>query len=135
MDGVTLDDVRRALDAKDPNLAELVVALAKSSDPPTDAVVRDDDLTFQKFTEEMRSWRFMVLSDGEQEQFRRGSWEKLESGELEHPIPERLFLHRVLDALWEDEGPYARTMLLEIVATVPLKWGPWKAIKLIFKDC
>ena len=50
------------------------------------------------------------------------------------PLPDRLRLHEILLALWEDNGPFARSCLLAIIARVPLKYGPWRALKRIFKE-
>ncbi len=50
------------------------------------------------------------------------------------PLPDRLRIHEVIIALWEDNGPYARSCLLEIINQVPLRYGPWRALKRIFKE-
>src|SRR5205085_11442355 len=36
--------------------------------------------------------------------------------------------------LWNDEGMFARTCLLRIIARVRLTYGPWRALKRIFKE-
>ena len=58
----------------------------------------------------------------------------LESETAEVPLLDRLRLHEVIVALWEDNGPFARSCLLEIIAQVPLRYGPWRALKRIFKE-
>ena len=58
----------------------------------------------------------------------------LESPTAEVPLPDRLRVHEIITALWEDNGPFARYCLLEIIAQVPLRYGPWRALKRIFKE-
>ena len=50
------------------------------------------------------------------------------------PLPDRLQIHQIITALWQDNGPFARSCLLEIIAGVPLRDGPWRAMKRIFKE-
>src|SRR5262249_5140370 len=58
----------------------------------------------------------------------------LESTTAEVPLPDRLRVHEIITALWEDNGPFARFCLLEIIAQVPLRYGAWRALKRIFKE-
>ena len=53
------------------------------------------------------------------------------NGEL---VPPRLQLDEIILALWNDGSEYAHSQLKEIIQQVPLKWGPWRAIKKIFKQ-
>ena len=50
------------------------------------------------------------------------------------PLADKLKVHEVIYALWQSNDPLARDYLLRIIATVPLVYGPWKAIKKIFKE-
>jgi hypothetical protein len=134
MEGVRLDDVRRALEARDPGLTDLVVALGGAAIEAPSGPVPDDALTYQKFVSELSSWRFQYKSDEEKEHYRRSSWAILEGDEAVVALPDRLKLHEVIMELWEDDGPYARETLLAIIARCPLKWGPWRALKRIFKE-
>src|SRR5262249_6349250 len=43
-------------------------------------------------------------------------------------------VHALILELWQDNGPYARDCLLRIIAQVPLVYGPWRALKRIFKE-
>ncbi len=131
MDGVRLDDVKRALDARDPDLAELVVGLTNSADVVPREDVPEGALTYQDFVYELRTWRFAQKSDEEQRHYRVESFKEMRQNEL---LPERLWLHEIISGLWEHEGAYERSQLLTIIETCPLKWGPWKAIKTIFKE-
>ena len=131
MDGVRLDDVKRAIDARDPGLAALVVALTNAPDEVPDEPLPEGALTYAQFTSELRSWRFMYKSDEEKKHYRLESFKELEENDR---LPDRLWLHEIVMGLWERRGAYEREQLLEIIATCPLKWGPWKALKQIFKD-
>src|SRR5262249_40274193 len=50
------------------------------------------------------------------------------------PLPSRLRLHEVLLTLWQDDSAFARSCLLRIIARMPLVYGPWRAMKRIFKE-
>ncbi len=58
----------------------------------------------------------------------------LEGEDAAVALPDRLKLHEIISELWEDDGPYAREMLLEVIARCPLKWGPWRALKKVSKE-
>ena len=60
-------------------------------------------------------------------------WRTLE-GEANKPfLPDRIRLDEIIGRLWEDESAYARATLLDVIQHVPLKYGPWRALKKIFK--
>ena len=59
-------------------------------------------------------------------------WDQVEANDA--LLPERLKVHKVIMDLWHSEDALARDLLLEIIREVPLKWGPWRAIKRIFKE-
>ncbi len=130
-----LDDVRRAWDSHDPDLVGLVVELAGQSDDAPKTPVREGAPTLGKFLAEIRTKPFFkTKTPDEQRLYRAERLRALESPDAEVPPPERLRLHEIVAALWEDNGPYARTCLLEIIARVPLRYGAWKALKRIFKE-
>jgi len=60
-------------------------------------------------------------------------WAELEAPASIGHLPDRLSTHQLIEALWEDNSAYSRAMLLEVIAAVPLRWGPWRALKRIFK--
>jgi hypothetical protein len=130
-----MDDVRRAWESNDPGLVELVAELANQSDEEPETPIREGAPTFERFLAEIRSKPFFkTKTPEEQRHYRIEQIKALESPEAEVPLPERLRLHEIVSALWEDNGPYARTCLLEIIAWVPLRYGPWRALKRIFKE-
>src|SRR4051794_2902793 len=58
----------------------------------------------------------------------------MEAPSAEVPLPDRLRLHEVIDALWRDPSPFARTCLMGVIDRVPLAYGPWRALKRLFKE-
>ncbi len=83
---------------------------------------------------ELYSKSFARKTPEEQKHYRVEQLKALESPTAEVPLPDRLRVHEVIMALWEDNGPYARSCLLEVIAGVPLRFGPWRALKRIFKE-
>jgi hypothetical protein len=130
-----LDDVRLAWDSNDPDLVGLVEILAGQPDEAPEPPLREGAPTFAKFLAEIRTKAFFkTKTSDEQRHYRVEQIKALEAPDAEVPLPDRLKLHEILATLWEDNGPYARTCLLEIIARVPLRYGPWRALKRIFKE-
>jgi hypothetical protein len=129
-----LEDVRRAWEARDPELSDLVADLAGQDDETPGTPPREAAPTFAKFLAEIRSQAFRRKPLEEQAHYRIEQIKALESPEAEVPLPDRLRLHEVVLALWEDNGPFARSCLLAIIARVPIRYGPWRALKRIFKE-
>lgn len=131
---ITLADVRRAQRARDPGLAELVVALAEAPDAAPAQAIREGAPTVDGWLGEIRSRRFARLPESERATFRVERMRALEADDAEVPLPDRWRLHTVLMDLWADGSPWARRQLLAIIAEVPLLYGPWRAIKALFKE-
>jgi hypothetical protein len=129
-----LDDLRRAWDAGDPELVGLVIDLASQDEGPPEAPVREGAPTFAAFLAETRGREFRRKPLEEQARRRAELMRALEAPGAEVPLADRLRLHELLSALWEDGSPWARSCLLEIIARVPLVYGPWRALKRIFKE-
>jgi hypothetical protein len=130
---LTIDDVRGALLAKDSDLADLVVALAQQPDPaPPD--LRDGAPTFEAFVREVRSGGFARKKADERRHYRVEGMKALEAPDAEAPFPDRARAHEILLALWAADGAFERDVLLEVIARVALRWGPWRALKRIFKE-
>ena len=49
-------------------------------------------------------------------------------------MPERYHSHKLLMELWESSDGFSRQCLLELIQEIPLVYGPWKALKRIFKE-
>lgn len=131
---ITLLDVRRAQSARDPGLADLVVNLAEADDPRPDQPVRDGAPTADRWVAEIRSRRFGRLPADERARLRVEGLRRIEADDAEVPLPDRWKLHEVLSGLHADGSPWARRQLLAIIARVPLRYGPWRAIKALYKQ-
>ncbi|MCB9746324.1 MAG: BRCT domain-containing protein [Alphaproteobacteria bacterium] len=135
MDGSTrLNDVRLALAARDPDLPRLVAQLAQTDVAPDTGPVRAGAFTLTDLKGELSGWRYRRMSPAERQRTRVEGFSKLLAEGAEAPAPDRLRLDAVLLELWAATGAYERGCLLEIIATVPLRWGPWRALKRIFKE-
>ncbi|MBY0460957.1 MAG: hypothetical protein K2V38_26860, partial [Gemmataceae bacterium] len=131
---LTLDDVRKAWDARDPRLITLLEQLCNQPVPPPEKPIRDGALTFAKFLNTLRDWRYRQKSKEEQAHYRVETLKALEAPDAEVPLADKLKVHEVIFALWESNDPLARDYLIRIIARVPLVYGPWKALKRIFKE-
>jgi hypothetical protein len=129
-----LADVGRAWDARDPQLVNLIVRLAEQPDEEPEAPIADETPTFSKYLTAIHSRDFRRKPRSEQAQYRQEQMKVLEAADAAAPLPERLRLYDILLALWQDNGPFAHTCLLRIIAAVKLTYGPWRALKQIFKE-
>jgi hypothetical protein len=129
-----LDDVRRAWEARDPELVRLIEALAEQPDEKPETPLREGALTFDKFLREIQSPAFHRKSRDEQAHYRVETLKALEAPNAEVPLPDRLRAYEIILQLWQDNGPFARTCLLRVIAGVRLTYGPWRALKRIFKE-
>ncbi|MBL8798707.1 MAG: BRCT domain-containing protein [Planctomycetia bacterium] len=129
-----LEDVRRAWEARDPDLVPLLESLANQPDPEPKTPPRDGALTFDKFLNELRGRTFRRKTKEEQAAYRIETLKALEAPTAEVPLPDRLRSHEIILQLWRDDTPFARLCLLRVIAGVPLVHGPWRALKRIFKE-
>jgi len=130
----TLEDARSAYAAKDPALIQLLIDIAASEDTRSDEPVRDGVPTWDRYQTVLSSYNFRRWSKEEQRAYRVSTIAALESEDAEAPLPERLKSYELLLELWSDRSPFARECLLTLIAEVPLRYGPWKALKRIFKE-
>ena len=131
---LTLDDVRRAWDTRDPELPRLIAQLAEQPDPVPEKPIREGAPTFDQFLYEIRTPQFRKKPKDEQAHVRVERMKVLEAPDAEVPLPDRLKLHAVILDLWTADDPFARSCLLEVIATCPLTYGPWRVLKRIFKE-
>jgi hypothetical protein len=131
---LSLADLRLALDAHDPELVGLIEALVAQDDEPDEAPARKGAPTFNDFLRTIRSPYFRRKPAEEQEHYRREQLAALESPQAEVKLPDRLRVHEILLALWQDNSVFARNCLLRAIASVRLTYGPWRALKRIFKE-
>ncbi|MFO0758413.1 MAG: HEAT repeat domain-containing protein [Byssovorax sp.] len=131
---LSYQDIRRAWDAKDSDLADLIVTLAQGPDAPPAVPPREGARTFAAYLSEMRGYPMRQKPKEEQAHARIEGMKALEAPGAEVPLPDRLQLHEVILDLWKDGGAFERETLLAVVRRVPLRWGPWRAMKRIFKE-
>lgn len=128
-----LSNIEKAWVLKDSALVEYIVALANQPDPVPDQAIRAEALSFQKFIATISSTSFLAKPSEEQHAWRVEQLALLEVPDAEFPLSERLKLHKIILLLWADKSLYARHVLLELIAKLPLVYGPWRALKYIFK--
>ena len=130
-----LDDLRRAWEAQDPDLVRLVLLLAEQPDEKPATPLREGAPTFDRFLQTIHSPQFRrKKSKDEQAHYRIEQLKALEAPDAEVPLSDRLRLHQIILQLWTDGGPFARSSLLRIIGGVKLTYGPWRALKRIFKE-
>lgn len=131
---VRLEDVRLAWQAHDPALVGLVCQLAQQNDDPPDTPPREGAMTFDRYLATIHSRSFRKRPLEEQHQLRVEMMQAVEADNAEVPLSERLLVYQILLDLWEDNGAFARGCLLELIATLPLRYGVWRGLKRIFKQ-
>ncbi len=134
---LSFEDVRRAWDARDGDLADLIVALGEQPDASpgeSDAPARETALTLPVFTAELRGREFLKKTPEEQRHRRIEGFKALEAKGAEADLPDRMRLDRILLELWAADGAFERDTLIRIIEKIHLAWGPWRAMKRIFKE-
>lgn len=135
MNQITVDDLQSAIDTRDSEIVQLLHTICTHEDPPPDSPIREGALTFQKFLVETQSPVFKRKTREEQKLFRTETLDALQSDDAEVPLSTRLKSHEIIYSLWtQPHDIYARSCLLQIIRQVPLVYGPWKALKRIFKE-
>jgi hypothetical protein len=134
MTRLRLEDLRLALEAQDPEIVPLIEALADQPDRPPETPVREGAPTFERFLAEIRSPQFRKKSADEQAHYRIEQMKALETPDAEVPLPDRLRLHQIILSLWQSDSLFARSCLLKVIAGIRLTYGPWRALKRIFKE-
>ena len=131
---LTILDLQKAWQLKDPNLINYILQISQQEEPEPHSPIREDALTFDKFIQTIFSYQFREKPEEEQKAYRIETLRLLESDDAEVPLAERLKLHEFILSLWKDQTPYARILLQEIIRFIPLRYGAWRALKTIFKE-
>jgi hypothetical protein len=137
---VTYEDITRAVDNRDPQLADLVARYLNLPDPPEDRPeeaeqseakpLSQDAWTLQKLRGALAPYALWGKSDEEVKNIRTDAWESLLTAP--HPPP-RLRLGDLLITIYERGEQSDRAALVEIFKTAKMGWGVWKAAKRIYK--
>ncbi len=131
---VLLEHVQEARRAQDPEFVELLLEVIRAEPDPDAPPPREGAYTFDMFVTEIRARSFFRQSKDDQAAKRIGKIAALESTDAELPLPERYLSHQLISELYDSEESFDRRSLLELLRRVPLTYGPWKAIKNIFKQ-
>jgi len=131
---IDLNAIEKAWEAKDPCLVLLIVSLSEQLDSPDPSeAVRDNCPTFEQFLATIFSADFQEKSAEEQKHYRLEQLRLLESEQAELPLSDKLQLHKIILLLWSDQSAFARDCLLQLIQTINLCYGPWRALKQIYK--
>jgi len=130
---LTLDQLHRALQVNDPQLVNLIVQLSHQIDIPRTPLRQGAD-TFDNFLLEATSTTFRKKSADEQWALRVERIAALEAADAEVPLTHCLRLHEILFALYERNDAFGRWCLLQVIPGIALTYGPWRALKSIFKQ-
>jgi len=141
----TYNDILRAAEEGDPQLADMVVAYIEQPDPPENVPEdppADEDQpreppplpegtwTSDRLRQALSAYNLQYKSGSECKAIRQEAWDGILSAP--HPPP-RLRLGQLLIQLYErgDEG--ARAALVEIFRRARISWGLWQGFKRIYK--
>lgn len=150
---LSLDGLRSAWERRDPRLAEYLIKLVALDPAPAEMAeaARQQKPTYFDVLTELTTWevskrvrardpaipgragysrsrRQQVIGEVYHETFAA-----LETEATLPHLPDRLKTYDLVEELWDDNGAFARSTLLRIVSEVPMKWGPWRGLKRIFK--
>ena len=140
---------------RDPRTAEYIVKLVQL-DPALskeDQKIQQGKFNYSQLADALRPYQFwcalytrcsdlgisMYPGEMKREEIRtviakmhKDLWIQVEA----HPeaMPDRLKLAGLLLEMWSTHDAFTRNTLLNVMAECPLKYGPWKAMKQIFKD-
>lgn len=129
---VTLKHVRDAHRARDPDLVGLFLTLLTQPEPERPPL-REGAYTFHAFLCQIRSRKFRRKPLAEQAELRQAKLAALEADDAE-PQPDKLRSHELLMELWNAGDDFSRRCLLRIIAQTPLVYGPFRALKRIYKE-
>jgi hypothetical protein len=102
---LSLDDIRRAWDSRDPDLASLIIGVATAPDPRPAQPPREGALTFASFTAQLSGHKHRREAPQVRARYRIDTMRALEAPSAEVPLSPRLQLHAVLIELWRRAAP------------------------------
>lgn len=131
---ITLADLQAALHRKDPGLIQQLIQFLYQQDPVLADHAPEQDINFDTLRNQVLfGYELRQQAPGEERKiYRQKQWESFlqqSSG-----IPARLQLDTWVLELYQTTGEWSRQTLLTLIAEIPLKWGPWKGLKQIFKQ-
>ena len=130
---LSFEHIQHAWQVQDPSLVEKLCLLAKQPDPLPESPISDDELTFERFLNQI--WRDTFRKQPPEVQFaeRVAMMATIEADAGAYPLPDRYKIYLILIALWEDKSPYSRAILKQAIHELPLSYGVWRGLKYIYK--
>ena len=132
MEEIGLEDVWRSLASEDPSFVEFFLLLAEKYDQYPAEIPRGA-ATLSGYNVELEKRKREAETQDDLRDFRVQGWEKLEGEDNPLPLPDRFFLYEIIEELTQKEGVFARESLLEIIREMPIRLGPWRGFKRLFK--
>jgi hypothetical protein len=132
--------IAAAHEARDPQFVLLFSQFVTQPAPGPDGRALHGDseaggeTTFDEWLDYLKSSEFRQKSRADQMAARVKKFKEVEDPNAEVKPPDRLKAHEIIDALWRSTHPLDRDALLRVIAEVPLVYGPWRALKTIFKE-
>lgn len=131
---LTIADLQKAWANRDPRFTQLLVDCSVQDDPVLEPPPREGTPTFDEWIRFQRSNELRRKTKPEQAAARVERLKVVEAADSEVPLPERRKIDTVILELWNANDALARDTLLQVIAEVPLVYGPWRALKRIFKE-
>lgn len=130
---ISFNDLQLAVQKRDPAFVQLFSSFLNQDDPSIPSDASEGNTSFYSFKWDIQSsWDLRMTAQGDERmKFRQEKWEQFLS--QEYGVHERFKCDRLLIDLLEEDGEWGRQTLLQLISTIPLKWGPWRAIKQLFK--
>lgn len=125
------EDVERVVRSRAANLVPVVLKFLQKSPPPP-REVPEDALTEKKVLREMENIRKEKRPPAEKRPDRENLFRRWQS-QTEPAPPDRLKFAELLVELDSQDDPLARQALLALARELPLIWGPWAALKRVYK--
>ena len=156
-DGVfTLVSIKESYTKQDPRLAEYICKLIELDPAPRAMFIESGrggstfDEIHQQIEDAVSQQRILLYNDPKAKSVdgyispihskqyvwkgHQKVWEHLTSTAMKDLLPDRVGIYEVILDLWNDNSAYARTQLLNVLRFVRLRYGAWKAVKMIFKE-
>src|SRR5262245_51756370 len=129
---LTWEDVERVVHSRATNLAEVVLKFLRQPGSAAPRELPDDALTEDRLKKALEKLKKEARHPSEKRSERESLFSKWTSQKDPAP-PERLKLAELLLDLDKPKEPLARQALLALAREVPLIWGPWSALKKLYK--
>ena len=136
---ITFEDVKRALDDRSPEAADLIVRYLEQNDPREDRAegaeeadpAAADAFTTSRLRGALHPNTLDDKTEDEKKAIRADAWKQLMAAPHHPP---RLDLGPMFIAFYEGGDPWHQQLLIDVFSRGRLGWGTWKAFKTIYKQ-